>query len=179
MKKFIILIAFFFGLSLFMPVMSQEWQTPVINGYGKIKIFKDAAVQPAHNQEYRILFHITNDKQKDGVNAGLWHIARLVNLFGVTGVDKKYVKIVAVISGDATPIVMTDKAYKTKYYTNNPNLDLMEQLTKYGVAIKVCGQAAAEHDLDVNKDVNTFTQLTLSALIDIPVYEMKGYVVMF
>jgi len=158
---------------------AQEWQTPIINGYGKIKDYKDASLQPDKHKEYKILFHITSDKEKEGVNAALWHIARQINLLGVSGVPKQNVNIVAVISGPATPMVLSDAAYKKKFSKTNPNLDLMQKLTDYGVQIEVCGQAAAENDIDPYKELNAYTQLTLSALIDIPTYQMRGYSVMF
>ena len=167
-------------LTLFSTTMNaQQWETPIIKGYGKIKDFKDASLQPDKHKEYKILFHITSDKEKEGVNASLWHIARQINLLGVSGVPKMNVKIVAVISGPATPIVLSDTAYKKKFSKSNPNLDLMKKLTDYGVKIEVCGQAAAENDIDPYKELNSYTELTLSALIDIPTYQMRGYSVMF
>ncbi len=158
---------------------AQQWETPIINSYGKIKDFKDASLQPDKNKEYKILFHITSDKEKEGVNASLWHIARQINLFGASGVPKHNVNIVAVVSGPATPLVLSDAGYKKKFNKSNPNLDLMKKLTDYGVKIEVCGQAAAENDIDPYKELNSYTELTLSALIDIPTYQMRGYSVMF
>lgn len=167
-------------LTLFSSTMNaQEWETPIIKGYGKIKDYKDAAVQPDKNLDYKILFHITSDKEKEGVNASLWHIARQINLLGASGVPKKHVKIVAVISGPATPIVLSNSDYNSRFGKDNPNLDLMKKLTDYGVKIEVCGQAAAENNIDPYKQLNPYTELTLSALIDIPTYQMKGYTVMF
>lgn len=158
---------------------SQEWQTPVIDGYGRIKDFKDADVQPDTNATYKILYHLTADKQKDGVNVDLWHIARQVNLLGISGVPKENVHIVAVISGAATKLVMSEDAYQKKFNEPNPDLDIIQKLSEYGVEIEVCGQALAEHDIDHKTEVNQQIKFTLSALIDIPTYQMKGYTVMF
>ena len=48
-----------FVLSFSSIVYGQEWVTPVINGYGKIKYSKNVAVQPDNNLEYKgILFLI-------------------------------------------------------------------------------------------------------------------------
>lgn len=160
-------------------VTAQEWQTPVIDGYGKVKYFKDAAGQPDKNEVYKILYHITSDVEREGVNKGLWHIARQVNLFGAAGVPAENVKIVALISGSSTDIVLNNKAYKKKHLTVNPNLELMKKLTDYGVKIEVCGQAAAGKHIDPETDLNEYTDFTLSALMAIPIYQNKGYHLMF
>lgn len=167
-------------ISLFSSTMTaQEWQTPTIDGYGRVKYFKDAAVQPSKEKEYKILFHLTSDAKKDGVNSGLWHMARQVNLFGVSGVPARHVKIVGVISGPDTDIILSNAAYKKRHNTDNPNMDILKKLSDYGVKFDVCGQAAAEHNIDPYTELNPYIELTLSALIDVPTYQMKGYVIMF
>ncbi|MGO3183206.1 MAG: DsrE family protein [Aequorivita sp.] len=158
---------------------SQDWQTPVIDGYGRIKDFKDAEVQPDSAATYKILYHITADKHKDAVNVDLWHIARQINLLGISGVPKENVHIVAVVSGPATPMVMSDEAYQKKFKELNPNTDIIQKLSSYGVNIEVCGQALAEFEIDHKTEVNKNVKFTLSALIDIPTYQMQGYTVMF
>lgn len=159
---------------------AQNWKTPAIDGYGRIVEFEeDVAVQPNPNSEYKILFHITSNKQREGVNASLWKMARLINLLESGGVPQKNIHIVGVVSGAATFITLSEESYRKKIKTVNPNLDLMKKLTDYGTVIHLCGQAAAEHDINPKTELNPYTNLTLSALIDIPTYQMKGYVIMF
>lgn len=158
---------------------AQEWKTPAIDGYGRIAEFGNVAVKPNPNKEYKLLFHITSDKEREGVNVSLWKMARLINLLENGGVPRENIHIVGVISGPATPITLSEKAYLKRMDKPNPNLDLMKKLTDYGALIHLCGQAAAEKDIDPLTDLNPYTKLTLSALIDIPTYQMEGYVVMF
>lgn len=158
---------------------AQNWKTPTIEGYGRIADFENVAIAPDSSLDYKVLFHITNDKEKEGVNTSLWKIARLINLLENGGVPKKNIHIAAVISGPVTNITLSEKAYIEKEGKPNPNLDLMKKLSDYGVAIHLCGQAAAEHKIDPKTDLNPYTKLTLSALIDIPTYQMQGYTVMY
>lgn len=158
---------------------AQDWKTPTIDGYGRIKDYNDAVIQPDQDSEYKVLFHITTATEREGVNVSLWKIARLINLLENADVPKKNIHIAAVISGPATPIVLTEKAHLAKTKNSNPNLDLMRKLTDYGVDIHLCGQAAGEQNVDTETDLNQFTKLTLSALIDILHYEKLGYIVMF
>lgn len=169
----LILIGIFFNMN------AQEWKTPTIEGYGRIAEFEKVAVKPDPSKEYKVLFHITSDKEREGVNVSLWKMARLINLLENGGVPHKNIHIVAVISGPATPVTLSEKAYFKRIHKPNPNLDLMKKLTDYGVIIHLCGQAAAENGIDPMTEMNSYTKLTLSALIDIPTYQMQGYVVMF
>ncbi|WP_194852295.1 DsrE family protein [Nonlabens antarcticus] len=157
---------------------SQEWQTPAIEGYGRVVDFPNAAAQPDPNKEYKVLFHITSDAEKEGVNTSLWKIARFINLMELRKVPKEQIHIIAVISGAATAITLNDQAYLERLKRDNPNLDLLKKLVTYGVTIEVCGQALAERDFKPS-EVNHFTTLTLSAMIDIPTHQMEGYTIMY
>lgn len=177
MKNPLVITLILIVLSLTMN--AQEWKTPIIEGYGRIAEYENVAIKPDPNKEYKLLFHITSDKEREGVNASLWKMARIINLLGNGGVPHKNIHVVGVISGLATPITLSEKAYLKRMDAKNPNLDLMKKLTDYGAIIHLCGQAAAEKNINPSTDLNPYTKLTLSALIDIPTYQMEGYVVMF
>lgn len=173
-----------FFSSIFVIIISlnmnaQKWKTPIIEGYGRIAEFENVAVKPDPNKEYKLLFHITSEKEREGVNVSLWKMARLINLMENGGVSHKNIHLVGVISGLASFITLSEKAYLKKMEKENPNVYLMKKLTGYGAEIHLCGQAAAEKKIDPLTDLNPYTKLTLSALIDIPTYQMEGYVVMF
>lgn len=159
-------------------VEAQNWETPVIKGYGSIVDYPDAAITPDQNMDYKLLFHIRSDKEKEGVIAGLGKVARVINLMGKADVPARNVHIVVVISGPATPLVLSESAYKKRTNQSNPNLDLMKKLTQYGVEIHVCGQAVAERDINTRTDLSSYTKLTQSALIDRAYYQTQGFVLM-
>lgn len=158
---------------------AQDWKTPTLEGYGRIVDYENVAIKPDSSTEYKILFHITADKEIEDVNVSLWKIARLINLLENGGVPKKNIHIVAVISGPATSIALSEKAYSKRMNKPNPNLDLIEKLDNYGVTLHLCGQAAAENKINPETDLNPHIKMTLSALIDIPTYEMQGYSIIF
>lgn len=157
---------------------AQKWTTPTIEGYGRIHTFDSVAAHPVAKEEYKVLFHIISDKEREGVNAALWKMARTINLLEASGVPKENIFVGAVISGEATPIVLTDMLYQKRLDKPNPNLDLMKKLTDYGAFIHICGQAAVEHDVDPKTDLNPYVHLTLSALTDVLIYEKEGYILM-
>lgn len=158
-------------------IKAQEWVTPVIEGYGKIKYSKNVAVQPENNLEYKIVYKITTDEIREGVNKGLNGIAHAINMLGCANIKNNNVKIVATIQGPATSIILTDDAFKKKFGKNNPNSKIIELLSSYGVDLFVCSQATAYRDInkfEINKNIIE----ALSGSSVLLNYQLKGYALM-
>ena len=172
MKKIIIIFVLFSS-----PVYGQEWVTPIIEGYGKIKYSKNIAVQPDHNLEYKIVYKITTSETREGINKGLNGIAHAINMLGCKNILKDDVKIVATIQGPATYIVLTDEAYKKKYGKKNPNTEVIDLLTKYGVKLFVCSQATAYKKIGVSEINQNITE-ALSGSSVLLNYQLNGYALM-
>ncbi len=155
-----------------------KWEYPVIKGYGPVHALPHAAVQPDKSLNYKILFDVTKaSKYKTKVNPALDHIARLINVYASAGVMPNKMKLVAVIHGPATPIVLNNEVFKSKFGIENPNIKLINDLKKNGVVFYVCGQALADNNYKhewVNKDIT----VALSALTVVPTYQLKGYALM-
>ncbi|MEB8328693.1 DsrE family protein [Flavobacteriaceae bacterium KMM 6897] len=156
---------------------AQEWVTPVIEGYGKIKYFKTAAVQPDSTLTYKLVFDIKDGKEMEGVNVGLFKIARTLNMLGVAGIASKNINIVAAIHGEATFLVLNEEKYQKKYGKSNPNLQLLEVLKQHGVELYVCSQATSARDIQ-EIDMNEYVQSALSAISVLANYQLRGYALM-
>ena len=164
-------------LLLSMQMGAQEWETPVIKGYGKIKNFKTVAVQPDSNLQYNLVFDLKDGSEKDGVNVGLFKIARTLNMLGVAGVPSEKINIVAAIHGEATFMVLNEAKYQEKKGKANPNLELMKLLKNQGVELFVCAQATAALKIG-EADMNQYVQTAFSALSVLSNYQLNGYVYM-
>ncbi len=155
-----------------------KWEYPVIKGYGPVHPLPDAAVQPDMSLDYKILFDVTQgSKMKGKVNPALDHLARLINVFASAGMMPDKMKLVAIIHGPATPIVLNNETFKSKFGTDNPNMKLIDELKKNGVIFYGCGQALADNSYEhewVNKDIT----IALSALTVVPTYQLRGYALM-
>lgn len=155
-----------------------KWEYPVIKGYGPVHPLPNAAVQPNKSLHYKILFDITKAAKKNSqVNPALGHLARLINVYASAGMMPSQMKLVAVIHGPATPIVLDNAEYKAKFGIDNPNIKLLNDLKKNGVILYVCGQALADMSYKhewVNKDIT----IALSALTVVPTYQLEGYALM-
>ncbi len=155
-----------------------KWEYPVIKGYGPVHPLPHAAVQPNKSLHYKILFDITKSaKENNEVNPALAHLARLINVYASAGMMPSQMKLVAVIHGPATPIVLDNSEYKAKFGVDNPNMKLLGELKKNGVVLYVCGQALADMSYNhqwVNKEIT----IALSALTVVPTYQLEGYALM-
>jgi intracellular sulfur oxidation DsrE/DsrF family protein len=172
------IVSMLLALSLLPAVASASdnfWQTPTIAGAGRIHPLPQAAYQPDRNATYKVVFSLSKAGDKPtAVSPSLERVARTVNLYVNAGVPLNHLKFVAIASGAATPIVLNDAQYRSKYGVANPNLPVIAQLRKAGVDVAVCGQAVAEHDFQydwVDKQVT----LALSALTTITELEQQGY----
>ena len=172
MKKLTLLFLLFYSL-----VNGQQWLTPVIDGYGKIMYSKDVAVQPDNNLEYKIVYKITTSDTREGINRGLNGIAHAINMLGCKSILKDDVKIAATIQGSATSIILSDQAYIKKFGKKNPNTEVIELLSKYGVELFVCSQATAYRGID-RSDINKNIDQALSGSSVLLNYQLNGYALM-
>jgi len=176
MKRTLLLFSLFLftnvGLTSF--AYAQEWETPRIKGYGKVKYFSEAAEQPNPEDTYHLLFDITSTKEKDGVNQRLWVMARTLNMLAVSEVPNENIKLVGAIHGEATFIILTNEAYQNKYGTSNPNIDLINKLIAAGTQLYVCSQATASRGVSPDMVLPSITP-ALSALSVLSNYQNRGF----
>ena len=155
----------------------MSFKTPVINGVGQIRSqpAQDLTYQPDVDKDYKAVFNLTRAAgEPDQVSQGLQHVARAVNLYAEANVPLERLDFVVVISGKATPVVLDNEHYRAKFGVDNPNLPVIEQLSKVGVDVVVCSQALAMlgyPDSGVDKHV----RLALSALTAVIELQQEGY----
>src|SRR5699024_5263197 len=100
LPKIMLLAMLTAGLAL--PATAQECTTPMIDGYGKIKYYKNTELQPQKDMQYKVAFDLKRLKKEEGGNAGLLKMARLLNLLGTAGVPAENISLVGVVHGPAT-----------------------------------------------------------------------------
>lgn len=151
------------------------WHYPAIKNYGPVHIWPSAIERPDPKKTYKALFDITKEgKGLDQVNPGLAHIARTINNFAELGVPMKNLKFTVIIHAAATPIVMSKEAFAAKYNAQNPNLELIDTLSKAGVEILVCGNSLADRKFTPD-EVNPQIKIAASALTTLIMKQNDGY----
>jgi intracellular sulfur oxidation DsrE/DsrF family protein len=115
---------------------------PIIPNVGGVVPVPNAAEPPRKGA--KVVFDITTDAKPADLNKGLERVARLLNLYGASGLKGSDVKIALVLHGEATKSALADSVYKAKSGADkNPNLAVIGELRKAGVEVFVCGQALA------------------------------------
>ena len=156
---------------------AQEWETPIIKGYGEVKYFDQAASQLNKQLEYKLIFDIKSNQVKNGVNKGLWTIARTLNLFELSGIPSKKIEIVASIHGEATFITLNSNAYQDKFGRDNPNSNIIQQLKDSGVKLYVCSQATSSRNIN-NGDLNMNVIPAMSGIAVLSNHLLQGFTLM-
>lgn len=151
------------------------WVNPTIQGFGAVVSLPEAGLQPSKDAEYKVVFNVTTGGDNEKPNPGLDRVARAVNIFTSAGVPLSKLHFVAVVHGPATASVLDNAHYKQKFNVDNPNVKLIEELTKAGVKVMVCGQALA-HNKFPHDWVNPQVEYTLSAISDVILLQQQGYV---
>ena len=133
-----------------------KFVNPLIIGYGAIAPQPTAAEQP--RKGVRIVFDITSEAKPDELNKGLESVARYLNLNAQAGHAPSDVRLALVLHGPATKAALSDAAYASKTgSTENPNLSLVRELKKHGVAVFVCGQSLARNKFALAEVAREFT----------------------
>ncbi len=155
--------------------MAGDLGHPVIKGFGGIHALPRTAVQPDATRSYKAIFDVTKGaKTPEDVNAGLFHVAKAVNLLASAGVPLKHMHIVAVLHGKATPAALDDAHYKKLFGVNNPNTPLLKELRQAGVDVYVCSQAMLKKGYKLAW-ANPYITPALSALTTLIVFGNEGY----
>ena len=130
------------------PAAKPELQFPIIEGFGGVVAVSDAVDAPRAGM--KVVLDVTAEAKKpEDVNKGLERAARLLNLYGVSGLKASDLKISVVLHGEATRSVISDAAWESRFQMkDNPNLPLIRLLQKAGVEVLVCGQALSYKQID-------------------------------
>jgi len=155
---------------------AQDRVFPVIAGYGGVLPSPTAANRPDPKLDYKVVFNITKAAPKDGAqNVSLSKVARFLNLLGEDGIRLSPGKVVPIVQHDATPIVLSDKAYAARFGGRaNPDAELIAKLKAAGAQVHVCAQALAGRGYDVS-EVSADVVVDDSALTTLANLQLKGY----
>lgn len=149
--------------------------TPAVPGQGSIAPAPDAANQPDPALRYRVVFSITAAPAEPGqVNPSLVKVARFLNLLATRDIRPAPGDVVAIVHGAATPLVMSDAAYRAKFKVANPNLALIAALKQAGAQVHVCSQALHGQQISTDSVAGDVT-VDLSALTTMATLQLQGF----
>jgi intracellular sulfur oxidation DsrE/DsrF family protein len=174
-----ILTALSFTLIGVAPRIVQGADDLAVPGYAVAVDVAGAHELPDPNMDYKIVWGIGQGAEdpKTEINPALPTIARYVNTLAKWGVPeaKRHIIVMFHQRSDDFDIVMTNDAFKAKYGTDNPNIELISALKHAGVEFRACGQAVAGRELK-REQINPDVQVDLWAMTSFMNLQMKGFV---
>ena len=148
-----------------------------VPGFGQAAAMPDAALRPSPDSDVRAVFPATRAAPApDQALPALDRAARYLNLLSQEGVRIQPGDVVVVISGPATPAVLTDARYQARFSgaSGNPNLPLIRALADAGAVVSVCGQALNVHGFAA-ADVAPEVRLDLAAMTTLVELQARGH----
>ncbi|MCB0461470.1 MAG: DsrE family protein [Flavobacteriaceae bacterium] len=172
MKKLV--LPFVMCLIISLQTTAQENQG-IIKDFGQTFLVENPDVKTDMNANHKIIFDVTQSSEdKSVVNKYIDTAARFLNMHAKAGLKPEQLHVAMTIHGGAWQDVMTNEAYKEKFGVDNPNFELINQLTEAGVDVIICGQTAGARGLN-KTNVNPNVKFALSAMTALLQYQNNGY----
>jgi intracellular sulfur oxidation DsrE/DsrF family protein len=147
---------------------------PLIADYGKTTPVPNASERPDPRLDYKVVFSVTKSGGDAEPPPALDKAARLANLLAQSGVDAAHRHIVVIFYGPATTAVLNPAGVKARGKASNPSAEAIDELSRAGVSVRVCGQALA--GAKINRDeVLPQVQVDLSAVTTLATLQLRGY----
>jgi len=154
---------------------AQTKLNPVIKDYGAVFDVPFAKDKPDPSLTYKIIVEAAATIEKpEEVFAPFEHISRMYNLHVYAGVPQKNLHVEMVVFGPSVAVVLNNDAYKKKFGVDNPNLKIIEEMSKAGIQIHACGQSVMLTGIDP-ATVNTNIDIVVSRFTTVSDRQMKGY----
>lgn len=172
MKKTLFVLGMCLGATFI--TVAQENQK-IIKDYGQTFNVENPDIKTDMNANHKIIFDVNQSSEdKSVVNKYIETAARFLNMHAKAGLKPEQLHVAMTLHGGAWQDVMTNEAYKEKFGVDNPNFELINQLTEAGVDIILCGQTAGARGLS-KTNVNPNVKFALSAMTALLQYQNNGY----
>jgi intracellular sulfur oxidation DsrE/DsrF family protein len=172
MKRILFVLGMCLGATFI--TVAQENQK-IIKDYGQTFNVENPDIKTDMDANHKIIFDVTQSSEdKSVVNKYIETAARFLNMHAKAGLKPEQLHVAMTLHGGAWQDVMTNEAYKEKFGVDNPNFELINQLTEAGVDIILCGQTAGARGLN-KTNVNPNVKFALSAMTALLQYQNNGY----
>lgn len=154
---------------------SERIQGAIIKDYGATFKVVNPDIETDISEEFKIILDVSaSSSDRSIINKNIVTAARFLNMHSNEGIPAEKLKVAMTIHAGAWQDILTNEAYKKRFGVNNPNSELINQLTNAGADIILCGQTASFRN--INKDeVNPNVKLALSAMTALIQYQNNGY----
>lgn len=175
MKLFLLplLVCLLFNSIVF--AQTERIKGKIISDFGETSKVTDIDIKTDVSAEFKVIFDVAKSSEdKSIINKNIVTAARFLNMHADAGMDPSQLKVAMTIHGGAWQDVLTNEAYREKFGVDNPNTELINQLTEAGADIIICGQTAGFRGI-TKKNANPNVKFALSAMTALLQYQQNGY----
>jgi intracellular sulfur oxidation DsrE/DsrF family protein len=154
---------------------AQQQSGPILMRGGNHYPVPNPTFPVPKDQVYKIAWDMKVASTKpDSVNAALDVPARFLNQSAALGIPRSNVQIAIVVHGTAGEELLSNTEYRARKGVDNPNIPLLEELSKAGVQIILCGQTMGSRKM-AREQILPFVKISPSAVWAHAVLQKQGY----
>lgn len=147
----------------------------IIKNFGETFSVQNLDIPVNTLDEFKVIFDVSqSSSDKSVINKNIVTAARFLNMHANEGMKKGHLKVAMTIHGSAWQDVLNNETYKEKYGVDNPNLKLINELSKAGAEIIICGQTAEFRGI-TKDNANPNVKFALSAMTALIQYQNNDY----
>jgi intracellular sulfur oxidation DsrE/DsrF family protein len=162
------------ALALALPAGAQQAGPVIMKGGSHSPVPNPTFTVPA-DLVYKVAWDTHVGAAKPGDANPAYEVpARFINQGAALGLPRQNVQVAIVVHGTAGEDVLDNAEYRARKGVDNPNIPLLEELSKAGVKIILCGQTAANKKMPREK-LLPFVQVAPSAAWAEAVLLRQGY----
>ncbi len=169
----------FILLFLFVCMCNLHSQTkkagPVIKEYGAVWAIDKPSFKTDTTKVFKVVFDVMDSPDDPkALNAKIGTVARFLNMHAQSGVPAENLKAALVIHNKASKDILDNKAYHSRYETDNPNSHMIRELLDSGVNVIFCGQSSISRKMPISESISG-VDLSLSAMTALIQLQDEGY----
>ena len=127
------------------------------------------------NLSYKVSWDINVGSPKPGEANEKFEVPpRFLNQSVAIGVARANIQLAVVVHGSAADELLANDEYRTRKGVDNPNIALLEEMSKAGVRIILCGQTVANRKMPRDK-ILPFVLIAPSAAWAHAVLQQQGF----
>jgi len=165
------------GIDAMLKAVEKDMVYPVMKSHPFMGVLPvlDPALQFDPKQRHKVAIDLTMPYQDSSkASFGITEIGRTFNLHVVNGAPKENIEMVVIVHGPAIRTFLTDELYSKRNGIANPNIPILQELSRNGVKFYVCGQSLAILKMKRESFIPEL-QVSLSAKTAITEFQAKGY----
>jgi intracellular sulfur oxidation DsrE/DsrF family protein len=157
------------------PAAAQQQPGPVILAGGAHAPVPNITFAAPVDLDYKVVWDIRVGAAKPADLNELFHVpARFMNQTAALGISRSRVQLAVVVHGGAGEDLLMNDEYRARKGVDNPNLALLEEMSRAGIKVILCGQTAANRKMPREK-LLPFVLVAPSAALAHAALQRQGY----